>query len=301
MCLKIGDVDYCAVLDSAPQYRGISLELWQHDIEENHTQVTPELEELISQACGLSLSAYRERCAEVRGSNAVKQLKNTQPEDIGRWGGYFTFPASCRRWVRGEVHIYPQVPLISPNAAAEVWTLLSDLRYWYFRNRMSLRDKQANFWQYPERISWMLRLRADLKDKCHFDAYLRKIYNKTRLALNVTPDIRLTLAEIETLVNVRTADFLSALWQPDHDIVLSLMAPEELAQLHAFAARRGNMMRVRKKTRSVKRRWRLFEEDFAAWGKLMRPKYEAQFRQSLRDHLMNSNLAPEPSSIAIAA
>jgi hypothetical protein len=190
------------------------------------------------------------------------------------------------------------VPWISPEAEPEVWRLMSELRYWYFRNRMSIREKRARFAEYPERISWVLRLRADLKDRCHFDSYLRKMYSKNRSALNVTPEIRLTFAEIETLVNVRTDDMFCAIWEPDHGILVSLMTSEEIVQLHAFAARRANMIRVRKKTRSVRRRWRDFHEEFDTWSKTMRPKYEMEFRRRLREHLLTTNLASEPTAVA---
>jgi hypothetical protein len=298
MCLKIGNVDYCLVLRGATHYKGRSLESLQHNLEENHEPHDPDLYAAIAQACGLSLAAYRKRCAVVRGENALKQLQRARPQDIGQYGSYFTFPKECGDYVQGKVHEYPdpETLWLEPEAAEQVFGILSELRFQWFRWRVATGDRTlvAVLAKYPERISYLLKLRANGRTQDMYTMCLRMMEQVGPRATTLTAEIRLTGEEIEFLVALRVREFLASPWPLDRFVLGQLFTTEELGRLDTFVSRRRNLYKPGlKKTRSLRLSRRTFHAEFERWSEGIRAKYETAFRSQLRQRFVLANLTPE--------
>jgi hypothetical protein len=307
MCLKIGDTDQCVVLRHAPAYNDRSLESWQHSIEENHVPPNPALWEAIAQACGFPLSEYQRQAAILRGENAVRQLKREikgRIEDVGRYGSYFSFPPVCGQWVQGEIHEYPDAETmwLSPDTSQEVRIILSTMRFNWFWRRILHRDLSLPFAQYPERISWTLQVWADTKRRADFEKFLKLFERTNPNALDIPPCVRLTFAEIQTLVAIQVGEFLTSHWQPNRTIMGALFTTDEMERFDTFERRRVNLYRPRLKvTRETKTRRNKFYGEFRRWSGQMLTKYGDTFQNRLRQHLIEHNLASDPEPVPLAA
>jgi len=303
MCLKIGDTEYCIPLRNAPMFNGRSLERLQHDIEENdpHVQQTPELQQAVADACGLTMEEYRARCAMVRGQNAIIAFDYEDVSRIGRKvNPVFAFSEDCGRWVRGEIHEYPGVDWIAPQFEDEVRINMTELRYRWFKHQLNNRGPVPRIWEYPERILWHSQLCFDIGSGRQ-RAPVRQLRNLLikRRTLDITLDVRLTVTEIDKVIEMRSRDFLLALWLPDRDILYTLINREEAKLLEQFASRRENLAaHAGKRTHGHKKRRARYHTEFNAWRLTMQAKYQRVFAQRLREHLCQNNLAGEFTSQA---
>lgn len=304
MCLKIGERDFCTILRRAPRFvhRGEdrSLEFWQHQIEENHVEHSPEMLQAIATACGLTIDEYRERTAHLRGENVLKQIEYSRgsPEMIGTYQPFFSFSRDLGTWVAGETHRYPGVDWIADDDAETAKEKFSEFRYRMFKRRFS-REPGDYFgiWRYPERVVWVARLQTDLRSVTKPTKRERMMLALRKWDLDITTEMRFTEPEIDLVIEARRRCITTVICEPDKTILREVLSSTDLEVLELFMRRRSNLTKSGKNRsrRWRKRSWSAFDADLSKWKREVWSQYDAEYSRRLREYLMNNHLIETPA------